>query len=87
MSGKTSKEIQMKAILILPALLMLAGCAPQYRYPCQDPDNWGKEECNNEVCKAEGECTADLLASGVASDLIDEGLIEDTTPDTCGGEY
>lgn len=70
----------MKAILILSALLVLAGCAPQYRYPCQDPDNWGKEECNNEICKAEGECTSDVLAPKAAEDLIEDGLIEDTTP-------
>lgn len=81
----------MKAILILPALLLLAGCNSQYRYPCQDPANWGKEECNNEVCKAEGECTSDVLAPKAAEDLIEEGLIEDTTPEEvqqepCPGE-
>ena len=50
-----------KTIIILP-LLLLAGCDGHYRYPCQDPANWGKIECNNEVCKAEGTCTADVLA-------------------------
>ena len=69
----------MKAVLLLPVLLLLAGCNSQYRYPCQDPANWGKEECNNEVCKAEGECTADVLEPKAADDLIEEGLIEDTT--------
>lgn len=78
----------MKAILIMPALLVLAGCASQYRYPCQDPDNWGKAECNNEVCKAEGECTSDVLEPGAAADLIEDGIIEDTTPfePECTGE-
>lgn len=70
----------MKAILILSAALLLAGCNSQYRYPCQDPDNWGKEECNNEVCKAEGECTSDVLEPKAAEDLIEDGLIEDTSP-------
>ncbi len=69
----------MKAILILSAALLLAGCNSQYRYPCQDPDNWGKEECNNEVCKAEGECTSDVLEPKAAEDLIEDGLIEDTS--------
>lgn len=76
----------MKTILILAATLLLAGCNSQYRYPCQDPANWDNKECNNEVCKAEGECTSDLLESNAAEDLVEEGLIEDTTPENCTGE-
>lgn len=76
----------MKAILILSVSLLLAGCNSQYRYPCQDPANWGSEECNNEVCKAEGECTSDVLEPTTAENLVEEGLIEDTTPETCTGE-
>ena len=52
----------MKKIIIILPLLLLAGCEGHYRYPCQDPANWGKTECNNEVCKAEGTCTSDVLA-------------------------
>ena len=52
----------MRIITIILPLLLLAGCDGHYRYPCQDPANWGKTECNNEVCKAEGTCTSDVLA-------------------------
>jgi hypothetical protein len=52
----------MKKFLIIIPLILLAGCGGHYRYPCQDPANWGKLECNNEVCKSEGTCTADVLA-------------------------
>jgi hypothetical protein len=82
----------MKAILILSVAFLLAGCNSQYRYPCQDPSNWGKDECNNQVCKAEGECTSDVLAPKAAEDLIEDGLIEDssldadTTPEAETGE-
>ena len=82
----------MKNILILSVAFLLAGCNSQYRYPCQDPDNWGNKECNNEVCKAEGECTSDVLEPKAAEDLIEHGLIEDatlnedTTTETCTGE-
>lgn len=51
----------MRTIIILP-LLLLVGCEGHYRYPCQDPANWGKIECNNEVCQAEGTCTSLVLA-------------------------
>ena len=52
----------MRIITIILPLLLIAGCDGHYRYPCQDPANWGKLECNNDVCKAEGTCTADVLA-------------------------
>ena len=43
------------AYLILTALL-LAGCKDTYRYPCQDPANKDKEECNRPACEAGGMC-------------------------------
>lgn len=76
----------MKAILVLAVALLLAGCEDRYRYPCQNPANWGKAECNNEICKAEGECTSDLLEPTAAEDLIVDGLIEDATLDADAGE-
>jgi len=51
----------MKKFLIIIPLILLAGCESKYRYECQDPQNWGKLECSNEVCKAEGTCTSDVL--------------------------
>jgi hypothetical protein len=48
-------------------LLLLCGCDNHYRYPCQDPQNWKKIECNNEVCRAEGTCTDILIGSSSAS--------------------
>lgn len=51
----------MKKFLLALPILMLVGCEGHYRYPCQDPANWGKLECNNESCKAEGTCTSDVL--------------------------
>lgn len=51
----------MKKFLIILPLILLAGCKYEYRYPCQDPINWDKEFCNNDVCKADGTCTKDTL--------------------------
>lgn len=54
-----------KIFYILPFIgifFFLKGCEGHYRYPCQDPVNWGKAECSNDVCKAEGTCTSDVLA-------------------------
>jgi hypothetical protein len=41
--------------------MLLAGCKFHYRYPCQDPVNWDKEWCSNDVCKADGTCTEKLI--------------------------
>jgi hypothetical protein len=48
------------AWILLPAALLLAGCDERYRYPCQDPHNWNKEECQKPYCSANGTCPEDL---------------------------
>lgn len=40
--------------------IWLVGC-DQYRYPCQDPDNWGKKECKKPYCSTTGTCPEQLL--------------------------
>jgi hypothetical protein len=82
-----------KIFYILPFVsifFFLKGCEGHYRYPCQDPVNWGKAECSNDVCKAEGTCTADVLApagsrefgfrpevSGIDTDTEENSLQDD----------
>lgn len=49
---------------LIPALiLLLASCGydGHYRYECQDPVNWKKEECNPPMCKVDGACSKDLI--------------------------
>lgn len=41
---------------IIFSVLMLAGCEQQFRYPCQDPDNWGKAECKKPICEVNKDC-------------------------------
>jgi hypothetical protein len=45
------------AILILP---LLVSCSENYRYPCQDPDNWDKQICQKPWCSANGTCPENL---------------------------
>lgn len=59
----------MKVVICCLSLLALAGCQDQYRYPCQDPDNWAKKECQPPACSANGTCTGDL---------VDESLLKGT---------
>lgn len=47
----------MKKIIFLLALsFTLIGCEDTYRYPCQDPANKDKAECNRPMCEADGMC-------------------------------
>lgn len=43
-------------------LLLLAGCQDQYRYPCQDPDNFAKAECQKPKCLFTQQCPEYLVA-------------------------
>jgi hypothetical protein len=42
-------------------LVLLAGCDDRYRYPCQDPHNWGDPECKPPICTASGTCPEMLV--------------------------
>ena len=46
----------------LPLLLLvgLLGCSENYRYPCQDPENWETKQCKKPYCSANGTCPEDL---------------------------
>lgn len=46
----------MKYLLVLSASLLLVGCNERYRYACQDPANWGSEECTKPLCEVSQTC-------------------------------
>jgi len=46
---------------LLMVLLSSCGYSGHYRYPCQDPENWEKAECNPPVCEASQTCTKDVI--------------------------
>lgn len=46
----------MKAAFLVLTALLLVGCEDTYRYPCQDPENKDKAECNRPACEADGFC-------------------------------
>ena len=48
-------------VLVFSFLLASCGYDGYYRYPCQDPENWGKTECEPPECKVDGACTETLL--------------------------
>ena len=50
----------MRYILLLLLPLTLFACDERYRYPCQDPENWGEKICQKPYCTANGTCPEDL---------------------------
>lgn len=51
----------MKYILFL-GLALLAGCEEHYRYPCQNPDNFQKLECQKPKCLFTQMCPEYMVA-------------------------
>ena len=51
----------MKYLLIL-ATVVLVGCQDHYRYPCQNPDNFAKPECQKPKCLFTQMCPEYLVA-------------------------
>lgn len=52
----------MRYVVMVAVLLVgMVACEDRYRYPCQDPDNFSKAECNPPACEADGTCTKDLI--------------------------
>lgn len=61
------KKIILSLIALLTAFGMglISGCSnlERYRYACQDPVNWEKDECKPPICEASGTCPIDIYGS------------------------
>jgi hypothetical protein len=44
-------------LLLIP---LLVSYSENYRYPCQDPENWETKQCKKPYCSANGTCPEDL---------------------------
>ena len=69
-----------KLVFLLALSCTLVGCKDSYRYPCQDPDNFGKEECQRPKCEVQGYCSDDLVGHKVFADIEKNKPEGDQTP-------
>ena len=46
----------MRIFMILLLFLTATGCEQAFRYPCQDPANWGNLECQRPICEVNRDC-------------------------------
>lgn len=71
--------------LAFTAVIFLSACGydGSYRYPCQDPENWGTKECKPPICLVDGACTDNLLGFDpflTTTTTTTEQPVETTTP-------
>lgn len=52
----------MKTLALILAMLALVGCEDRYRYPCQNPDNFHKPDCQKPKCLFTQQCPEYLVA-------------------------
>lgn len=77
----------MKNPIILFALLFtLVGCEDTYRYPCQDPENKDKAECNRPMCEADGFCYDTLNGLPPQQPVEQTPVEEPAAPAACNCE-
>ena len=46
----------MKHLVLLSICLIILGCENNYRYPCQDPENWELKQCKKPICEVNRDC-------------------------------
>ena len=70
------------SVIILSLGISACGYDGHYRYPCQDPANFGTKECIPPLCEVTGQCTIDLLGfDPTAEKKISQDITEDITSD------
>lgn len=75
----------MKAIIAIISAIFISlgitacGYDGHYRYPCQDPANFGSKECIPPLCEVNGQCTEDLLGFDPTAE---EGAVEENLNET-----
>jgi hypothetical protein len=66
--------------LVFLSVFILASCGYEgkYRYSCQDPENWGKTECEPPICEVDGNCTKTLLGFNPTDTTIEVSPTQET---------
>jgi len=56
------------AVIVLTLALSSCNFDGKFRYPCQDPANWDKDECKPPICTVNGACPEDLVGNVINQD-------------------
>lgn len=58
--------------LVLTLLVLLAACEDRFRYPCQNPDNFAKAECQKPKCLFTQQCPEYLVAPILEKQIVQQ---------------
>lgn len=64
--------IALPITLIVTCLFVILFSDDVYRYPCQDPNNWGLEECLPPACESSGVCTKYLVQTSIEEEITQQ---------------
>ena len=56
------------AVIVLTLALSSCNFDGKFRYPCQDPANWDKDECKPPICTVNGAWPEDLVVNVINQD-------------------
>lgn len=63
-------------LFTLAGLLLLTGCNDHYRYPCQNPDNFTKPDCQKPKCLFTQQCPEYLVAPILEKQIVQPAASE-----------
>lgn len=55
--------------------LALTACGDQYRYPCQNPDNWTKPQCQKPLCDVNRTCPEHIFKGVDPAKMFPPGAV------------
>lgn len=79
-----NKILSPLAVIVLTLALSSCNFDGTFRYPCQDPTNWEKDECKPPICTTNGACPEDLV--GDIANINKDNATGDTIEEQVTGE-
>jgi hypothetical protein len=60
----------MNKIILLLSFFLLSSCDQQFRYACQDHENWDKDICKKPICEINRECPEYIFGKEEYKDML-----------------
>ena len=80
------KMFKWMALLIVAPIALAVFGGDRFRYPCQDPENWGKDICKPPTCEVTRTCPEHIFKGPDNGKVMDEvkTVVQKGAPSECG---
>ena len=80
------KMFKWMALLIVAPIALAVFGGDRFRYPCQDPDNWDKAECQKPRCEVTKTCPEHIFKGPDNEKVMAEikPVVQKGAPSECG---